>query len=170
MSCFYWVYHVINLRVCNIVPTWERLWMWTGLYLCSCKRWVVDLLFEYFYSYNIVWYILNIANLFYATVFHRWQKHLMESVTVLQGFFPSHPPWTWCNTGVLCDPRVVVVADFVDQFGFRALGFRNLATVERTGIYIYSFKSSETPSRFTDCVDFLCSPCPVQTSDSDFCS
>lgn len=35
---------------------------------------------------------------------------------------------------MLCDPGEVVVADFLDQIGFRALGFRNLATAERTGI------------------------------------
>lgn len=35
---------------------------------------------------------------------------------------------------MLCDPEVVAVADFVDQVGFRALVFRKLATVERTGM------------------------------------
>lgn len=70
---------------------------------------------------------------------------------------------------MLCDPKVVVLADFVDQMGFRALGFRNLATVERMGMDL-ALKVQKHQVVFTDCVAFLCSPCLVQTSDSDFCS
>lgn len=35
---------------------------------------------------------------------------------------------------MLCDPEVVAVADSVHQVGFRALIFRKLSTVERTGM------------------------------------
>lgn len=56
------------------------------------------------------------------------------------------------NTGVLCDQRVVFVADFVDHIGFRALGFRNKLGHSGKNRNESSFKSSETRSCFTDYV------------------
>lgn len=56
----------------------------------------------------------------------------------------------------------MIVADFLDQIGFRALGFRHLSTVERTAMDLALKVQKHQVVSF--CIAFLCSPCLVQIS------